>query len=28
VVKHAKAKKKICVYGHPTDPMNFYTEFR
>jgi hypothetical protein len=23
-----KAKKKnMCVYGHPTDPMNFYTEF-
>ena len=21
-------KINMCVYGHPSDPMNFYTEFR
>jgi hypothetical protein len=28
LLKLVKAKQKyMCVYGHPTDPMNFYTEF-
>ena len=28
-VKHSHWAKKnnMCVYGHPTDPINFYTEF-